>query len=176
MSYSKTCSCTNSFSYIFTYRLHIHLQLQLRVLLYHYSCHCCVETAAAEPTDGIFIQARPNQAHTMMRANRKRGCFTAVVALFSTVAVAAILNISIWRLGSTWNERGHEGGGPPIQPERVAVCFFGLTRSLRWTLPSIENRLLRVLRDSGIVVDIFVHTYHLVEVGYDDDGHAWYYL
>lgn len=117
----------------------------------------------------------------MMRATRKRGCFRAVVALFSTAGVAAILNIwsssmngGVWGVGATWNAKDDEGGEPPIQPKRVAVCFFGLTRSLRWTLPSIETRLLGVLRDSGIEVDVFVHTYRLVEVGYDGVRHACY--
>ena len=47
---------------------------------------------------------------------------------------------------------------------RVAVCFYGLTRSLRWTLPSIRRRLFEVLRQEGMEVDVFVHTYHLLEV------------
>lgn len=50
------------------------------------------------------------------------------------------------------------------RPPRVAVCFFGLARSLRWTLPSVERRLLDVLRDSNMQVEIFVHTYDLLEV------------
>lgn len=54
---------------------------------------------------------------------------------------------------------------PSREPRRrVAVCFFGLTRSLRWTLPSIERRLLGVLRDSGMQVEVFLHTYDLLEV------------
>lgn len=47
---------------------------------------------------------------------------------------------------------------------RAAVCFFGLTRSLRWTLPSLQKRLLEVLRNGGMAVDVFVHTYSLLEV------------
>lgn len=54
---------------------------------------------------------------------------------------------------------------PPLgRPPRVAVCFFGLARSLRWTLPSVEKHLLDVLRDSDMQVEIFVHTYDLLEV------------
>ncbi|CAM9396488.1 unnamed protein product [Ascophyllum nodosum] len=53
---------------------------------------------------------------------------------------------------------------PPGTPPRVAVCFFGLTRSLRWTLPSVQDRLLDVLRRGGMSVDTFVHTYALEEV------------
>lgn len=57
------------------------------------------------------------------------------------------------------SEQQPGGGGP-----RVAVCFFGLTRSLRWTLPSVRSRLLGVLREAGMSVDVFVHTYSLAEV------------
>ncbi|CAM9396563.1 unnamed protein product [Ascophyllum nodosum] len=59
---------------------------------------------------------------------------------------------------------GYGGGPPPDTSPRVAVCFFGLTRSLRWTLPSVRHRLLDVLRESGMSVDTFVHTYDLKEV------------
>lgn len=66
-------------------------------------------------------------------------------------------------------EDGHRDAHHPPQEEKnhrkVAVCFFGLTRSLRWTLPSIEKRLLGVLRDSGMKVEVFLHTYDLLEVG-----------
>jgi len=40
---------------------------------------------------------------------------------------------------------------------RVAVCFFGLSRNLSTTLPSIEANLLGPLLDSGADFDIFVH-------------------
>lgn len=56
--------------------------------------------------------------------------------------------------------RDTKSGGPP----RIALCFYGLTRSLRWTLPSVKSRVLDVLRDDGMEVDVFVHTYHLHEV------------
>lgn len=62
---------------------------------------------------------------------------------------------------------GGDGGDDhgAIRRPRVAVCFFGLTRSLRWTMPSVRKRLLDVLRDGGMLVDVFVHTYDLREVG-----------
>lgn len=61
--------------------------------------------------------------------------------------------------GGDGDDDEEKGSGP-----RVAVCFFGLTRSLRWTLPSVQERLLGVLKEAGMRVDIFVHTYDLVEV------------
>ncbi|CAN0062335.1 unnamed protein product [Pylaiella littoralis] len=59
----------------------------------------------------------------------------------------------------------HDGKGTgKTAGRRVAVCFFGLTRSLRWTLPSVQRRLLGVLEQAGMRVDVFVHTYDLAEV------------
>lgn len=55
---------------------------------------------------------------------------------------------------------------PPRQdPKRIALCFFGIARSLRWTLGSIKARVIDVLQEAGLEVDIFVHTYDLHEVG-----------
>lgn len=42
---------------------------------------------------------------------------------------------------------------------RVALCFFGLSRSLKFTLPSIEDNILRPLRESGYRPTVFLHTY-----------------
>lgn len=47
---------------------------------------------------------------------------------------------------------------------RVGICFFGLTRSLRWTRASIERCLLQPLRDADIPYEIFLHTYGDVRV------------
>jgi hypothetical protein len=46
-----------------------------------------------------------------------------------------------------------------ITKVRVAVCFFGLTRSLEITLPSIKQYLLDPLLNHGIKYDTFLHTY-----------------
>ena len=48
---------------------------------------------------------------------------------------------------------------PPEVP-RVALLFFGLTRSLKFTLPSIEGNILGPLQELGVQVDIFIHTYN----------------
>lgn len=42
---------------------------------------------------------------------------------------------------------------------RVALCFFGLSRSLKFTLASIEDNILRPLRESGYRPTVFLHTY-----------------
>ena len=46
-----------------------------------------------------------------------------------------------------------------IKKIKVAICFFGLTRSLKFTLPSIEKYLLGPLKQYGIKHDIYLHTY-----------------
>lgn len=48
---------------------------------------------------------------------------------------------------------------PPEVP-RVALLFFGLTRSLKFTLPSIEGNVIGPLQEMGLQVDVFVHTYN----------------
>lgn len=45
-----------------------------------------------------------------------------------------------------------------------------MTRSLRWTLPSIKERLIDVMRDAGMQVDVFVHTYNMHEYENFRDG------
>ena len=42
-----------------------------------------------------------------------------------------------------------------IKKIRVAICFFGLTRSLKFTLPSIEKYVLGPLKQYGIKHDIY---------------------
>lgn len=38
------------------------------------------------------------------------------------------------------------------QQKTTAVCFYGITRSLKYTLPSIENNIIRPARQHGNVV------------------------
>ena len=68
--------------------------------------------------------------------------------------------------------------------KRVALCFFGLTRSLNYTLPSIQDNVIGQLHEQGFEVDVFLHTYsdvtHLKNgrTGEDDDLDAdqWHML
>jgi len=46
-----------------------------------------------------------------------------------------------------------------IKKVRLALCFFGLTRSLKFTLPSIEKFIFGPLKNNGIKYDIYLHTY-----------------
>lgn len=44
---------------------------------------------------------------------------------------------------------------------KVALCFFGITRSLEYTVDSIKNNIFNVLKENDIDYDIFMHTYFL---------------
>lgn len=44
---------------------------------------------------------------------------------------------------------------------KIALAFFGLTRSLSHTIPSIRKNILNILIKNGIEYDIFLHTYQL---------------
>jgi hypothetical protein len=45
--------------------------------------------------------------------------------------------------------------------KKVAIIFFGLTRTLGKTINSIEENLFKPLRDNSIEYDIFIHTYKI---------------
>lgn len=44
---------------------------------------------------------------------------------------------------------------------KIALAFFGLTRSLSYTMPSIRKNILNIFIKNGIEYDIFLHTYQL---------------
>jgi len=46
---------------------------------------------------------------------------------------------------------------------KVAICFFGLTRSLKWNIESIKECIFSPLENAKINFDIFMHTYILKE-------------
>ena len=43
---------------------------------------------------------------------------------------------------------------------KVALCFWGLTRSLKYTIHSINKYILEVFKDKNIEYKIFLHTFH----------------
>lgn len=51
-----------------------------------------------------------------------------------------------------------------MEPKKVAICFFGLTRSLKTTLPSIQSSIFNVLNNQQIPYDIYCHTYDLKKI------------
>ena len=42
---------------------------------------------------------------------------------------------------------------------KVALSFFGITRSLKYTVDSIKKQILNTFKEEGIQFDIFLHTY-----------------
>jgi hypothetical protein len=44
---------------------------------------------------------------------------------------------------------------------KIALCFFGITRSLKFTIYSIRENILDIFKLNNIKYDIFMHTYHL---------------
>ena len=46
-------------------------------------------------------------------------------------------------------------------PLRVAIGFYGITRSLKYTLDSIKKNIFNVLSDKQISYEVFMHTYSL---------------
>ena len=42
---------------------------------------------------------------------------------------------------------------------KIALCFWGLTRSLKYTIDSIKNNILEILDSHNIEYKIFVHTF-----------------
>jgi hypothetical protein len=44
---------------------------------------------------------------------------------------------------------------------KIALAFFGITRSLKYTIKSINENILEPMKISGITYDIFIHTYNL---------------
>lgn len=91
----------------------------------------------------------------------KRSLFGFVI--LAGLAVHLSSNLSSWVGDHRKLQKDAEG-------PRVAVCFYGLTRSLQWTLPSIKNRLIDVLRDHDLKVDVFVHTFVLEKVSANESA------
>ena len=46
----------------------------------------------------------------------------------------------------------------------IAICFFGIVKMHKAIFASIENKILRVLRDKGLNYHIFLHTYNLEKI------------
>tara|TARA_B110000971_G_C19848051_1_gene425746 strand:+ start:169 stop:510 length:342 start_codon:yes stop_codon:yes gene_type:complete len=47
------------------------------------------------------------------------------------------------------------------RPAKIAIGFYGITRSLKYTVNSINENIFDILKINNIEYDIFIHTYHL---------------
>jgi hypothetical protein len=52
-------------------------------------------------------------------------------------------------------------GNSSQPPTRVAICFFGLMRSLHYTKQSLHAHVFDILSQHGIDYDVYLHTYNL---------------
>lgn len=46
-----------------------------------------------------------------------------------------------------------------MEKRKIAICFWGLTRSLKYTLQSIKENILDIISSYDINIDIYLHTY-----------------
>ena len=46
---------------------------------------------------------------------------------------------------------------------KIAIGFFGITRSLKYTIKSINDNIIDILKQHDIKYDIFMHTYNITE-------------
>ena len=85
-----------------------------------------------------------------------------IVLLRGLFVGALILHVTIFSL---WFAiQLPEGGGDGDRPVHVAVCFFGLTRSLRYTVDSIRSNVLDELALAGIRYTVYLHTHNVTRV------------
>ena len=47
---------------------------------------------------------------------------------------------------------------------RAAICFYGLTRLLSYTIDTIKDNIFDPLIKDGISYSVFLHTYNVTEV------------
>lgn len=56
------------------------------------------------------------------------------------------------------------GDMKPRREGHYALCFYGLLRSLNWTIDSVVDHVLEPIAQAGGTYDVFVHTYRLREL------------
>ena len=52
---------------------------------------------------------------------------------------------------------------------KIAICFFGLTRSLKYTIDSIRRNIFQPLQQNKYNYDIYIHTYSVKSDTQDPD-------
>jgi hypothetical protein len=52
----------------------------------------------------------------------------------------------------------------------IAICFFGLTRSLKYTIQSIQNNIFKILQENHIDYETFIHTFQLHSINNPRSG------
>jgi hypothetical protein len=54
---------------------------------------------------------------------------------------------------------------------KVALCFWGLTRSLKYTIQSIHEQIIAPLKEAGIEYKIFIHTFSFASEYHNPRAH-----
>ena len=73
-----------------------------------------------------------------------------------TVLCASALSVLLWWVWTTWRKRRVEHA---VKRGRVALCFWGLSRSLQKTITSIQTCLVEPLVGAGFEVNVYMHTW-----------------
>ena len=73
------------------------------------------------------------------------------------IILILIFLISLYLFSTTIRERFSS-------KKRFAICFFGLTKSLKHTIESIKTNILNELDNNNIEYDIYIHTYNLKNI------------
>jgi len=61
------------------------------------------------------------------------------------------------------NKNKYSNNKQIINKLKIALCFWGITRSLTYTVDSIKEKIFNVLKNNNIEYTIFMHTYRLSE-------------
>jgi hypothetical protein len=86
---------------------------------------------------------------------RKNNFFISFYLLISLVSIVACEFLDPTSLQATENP-----SQPKIQP-KIAICYWGLTRSTNKVYPSHYEYLFHVLENNNIKYDVYIHTWHL---------------
>lgn len=125
-------------------------------------------TAGSAPASVVMATPYGNggaTGHDLARAgNTSSSLEPACAGLASYEASGGATGHDLTRAGNTSCSLGPACAGlASYEAKRrvVAVCFFGINRSLRFTVASIRSMLLDPLRDACFAPEIYAHTYSL---------------
>ena len=80
--------------------------------------------------------------------------------IYILIVLIVILIIIGTTIGLYFGLTNRSGYVVPKTKNRVLICYFGLTRSLKYTIKSHRN-IINTLKKAGMKVDIALHTYNL---------------
>lgn len=75
-----------------------------------------------------------------------------------------VLFLLFLRRSSSSTDRNTIASNLSSSSPRVAICFFGLTRSLQYTKHNLHSHIFDVLKQHEIAYDVYVHTYNITQL------------